>query len=166
MSAKKVSAQRVAEVYRKRWTIEGLFFEVSQTLSCEIDTLCYPKAALFAFCLGLVACNAVALLKAALRAAHGQDVVGQQLSAYYLVLEIRQTYAGMMVAIPAWHWEVFQQFSAAEMARVLLELAGQVVLKRYRKTPRGPKKPPPKRKRYKNGEHISTAKVIAERRRQ
>ena len=54
---------RVAEIYRKRWTIEGLFFEVAQTLSCEIDTLCYPQAAaLFAFCLGLLACNAVALL--------------------------------------------------------------------------------------------------------
>ncbi len=166
LPGKKVSAAKVAEVYRKRWTIEGLFLEASQTLSCEIDTLCYPKAALFAFCLGLVACNAVALLKAALRAAHGEDVVRQQLSAYYLVLEIRQTYAGMMVAIPALHWEVFRQFNAAEMARVLRELAGQVVLKRYRKTPRGPKKPPPKRRRYKNGEHLSTAKVIAERRRQ
>jgi len=164
LPGKKVSAAKVAEVYRQRWTIEGLFLEASQTLSCEIDTLCYPKAALFAFCLGLVACNAVALLKAALRAAHGEDVVGQQLSAYYLVLEIRQTYAGMMVAIPALHWEVFRQFNAAEMARVLLEVAGQVVLKRYRKTPRGPKKPPPKRRRYKNGEHLSTAKVIAERR--
>jgi hypothetical protein len=166
LPGKNVTAAKVAEVYRQRWTIEGLFLEASQTLSCEIDTLCYPKAALFAFCLGLVACNAVALLKAALRAAHGEDVVGQQLSAYYLVLEIRQTYAGMMVAIPELHWKVFHQFSAAEMARVLRELAGQVVLKRYRKTPRGPKKPPPKRRRYKNGEHLSTAKVIAERRRQ
>jgi hypothetical protein len=40
---------------------------------------------LFAFCLGLLACNAVALLKAALRAEHGEEVVSQQLSAYYLV---------------------------------------------------------------------------------
>jgi hypothetical protein len=96
LPAKKVTAPKVAEVYRKRWAIEGLFFEASQTLSCEIDTLCYPKAALFAFCLGLLACNAVALLKAALRSAHGEEKVTQDLSAYYLVLEIRQTYAGMM----------------------------------------------------------------------
>ena len=101
LPARKVPAVRVAEIYRKRWTIEGLFFEVAQTLSCEIDTLCYPKAALFAFCLGLLACNAVALLKAALRAVHGEEVVSGQLSAYYLVLEIRQTYAGMMVAAPS-----------------------------------------------------------------
>lgn len=162
--AKQVSARKVAEVYRKRWTIEGLFFEVSQTLSCEIDTLGYPKAALFAFCLGLLASNAVALLKAALRAEHGADEVASTLSAYYLVLEIRQTYAGMMVAIPPVHWQVFQGFTTAAMAQVLKEIARHVSLRRYRKTPRGPKKPPSKRRRYRNGEHVSTAKIIAERR--
>ena len=91
----------VAEIYRKRWTNsrDCSSRSLRETLSCEIDTLCYPKAALFmAFCLGLLACNAVALLKAALRAVHGEEVVSGQLSAYYLVLEIRQTYAGMMVA--------------------------------------------------------------------
>lgn len=163
LPARKVPAVRVAEVYRKRWTIEGLFFEVAQTLSCEIDTLCYPKAALFAFCLGLLACNAVALLKAALRAVHGEEVVSQQLSAYYVVLEIRQTYAGMMVALPPGCWSIFREFSDARIAQVLREIASQVVLRRYRKTPRGPKKPSPKRSRYKNGEHVATARIIAER---
>jgi hypothetical protein len=163
LPARKVSAVRVAEVYRKRWTIEGLFLEVSQTLSCEIDTLCYPKAALFAFCLGLLACNAVALLKAALRAKHGEEVVSQQLSAYYLVLEIRQTYAGMMVALPPACWSAFREFGDAEVARVLREIASHVSIRRYRKTPRGPKKPRPQRRRYKRGEHVATARIIAER---
>lgn len=160
---KEVGAVKVAEVYRKRWTIETLFFEVAQTLSCEIDTLGYPKAALFAFCLGLLAANAVALLKAALRAAHGEEVVSHTLSAYYLVLEIRQTYAGMMVAIPPAEWQVFNGLTDAGMADVLKGIAGHVSLKRYRKTVRGEKKPPPKRRRYQNGEHVSTAKIIAER---
>src|SRR5262249_785955 len=44
---------RVAELYRKRWTIENRFYELAMTLNCEPDTLAYPKAALFAFCLGL-----------------------------------------------------------------------------------------------------------------
>ena len=161
LPAKQVPAVRVAEVYRKRWTIEGLFFEASAVLSCEIDTLCYPKAALFAFCLGLLACNAVALLKAALRAEHGEGVVSQRLSAYYLVLEIRQTYAGMMVAIPSDAWSVFEGFDDAQMAQVLGGIARRVSIDRYRKTPRGPKKPPPQRKRYKSGEHIATSQVIA-----
>lgn len=166
LPAKKVPAVRVAEVYRKRWTIEGLFFEAAQTLSCEIDTLCYPKAALFAFSLGLLACNAVALLKGALRAEHGEEVVSQQLSAYYLVLEIRQTYAGMMVAIPAAYWSVFERLTDGQMARVLKDIACQVSLQRYRKTPRGPKKPPPPRRRYKHGEHVATSQLIGERKRQ
>jgi len=121
----------VAEVYRKRWTIEGLFFEASAVLSCEIDTLCYPRAALFAFCLGLLACNAVALLKAALRAEHGEEAVSQRLSAYYLVLEVRQTYAGMMVAIPPGYWLAFERFDDTQMARVLREIARRVSIDRY-----------------------------------
>jgi len=163
LPADKVSAVRVAEVYRKRWTIEGLFFEAAQTLSCAIDTLCYPKAALFAFCLGLLASNAVALVKAALRAEHGADVVCHKMSAYYLVLEIRQTYAGMMVAIPPPQWSVFHQCSDGEMARALKQIASHVSIHRYRKTARGPKKPPPQRQRYKHGEHIATSRLIAER---
>ena len=163
LPAKKAPAVRVAEVYRKRWTIEGLFFEASAVLSCEIDTLCYPKAALFAFCLGLLACNAVALLKAALRAEHGEEVVSEQVSAYYLALEIRQTYAGMMVAIPPAYWSVFEGLNDARMARALREIASHVSIRRYRRTPRGPKKPPPQRGRYKSGEHIATSQVIAAR---
>lgn len=163
LPARKATAVRVAEVYRQRWTIEGLFLEVTQTLSCEIDTLCYPQAALFALCLGLLAANAVALLKAALRAAHGEEVVRQQLSAYYLMLEIRQTYAGMMVALPPACWSVFGEFSDAELAWVLREIAHHVRLHRYRKTPRGPKKPRPRRRPCKSGEHVSTARIIADR---
>ena len=81
-----------------------------------------------------------------------------------MTLEIRQTYTGMIVAIPAERWQVFRTLSDAEMAQLLRMIASQVSLRRYRKTPRGPKKPQPKRRRYRNGEHISTAKVIAERR--
>jgi hypothetical protein len=156
------TARQVAELYRRRWTIEGLFLEVSQTLDCEIKTLAYPKAALLALCLGLVAYNAVALLKAALRAAHGDKEV-QQLSGYYLALEIRQTYDGMMVAIPEKHWVVFASYSDAQLARVLKELALKVSLPRYRKHPRGPKQKPPRRTKYQHGEHVATAKIIAAR---
>src|SRR5207302_8594639 len=99
------------------------------------------------------AANAVAVLKAALRAAHG-EAVALRLSAYYLTLEIRETYAGMMVAIPAAHWQVFGRLSDAELAQVLRELAGKMVLGRYRKHPRAPKKEPPKRRRYRTGEHV------------
>lgn len=35
------------EMYRQRWTIEGVFQQLTEDLHCEIDTLGYPKAALF-----------------------------------------------------------------------------------------------------------------------
>ncbi len=80
-----------------------------------------------------------------------------------LALEIRQTYAGMMVAIPAGQWAVFNGLSAEEMAGVLRAAAAQMVLTRYAKHPRGPKKKPPPRGRYENGAHVSTAKILAAR---
>jgi hypothetical protein len=162
LPAQDAKAVQVAELYRKRWTIEGLFLEVAQTLDCEIRTLAYPKAALFAFCVGLLAINAVAVLKAALRAAHGVKAAAG-LSGYYLTLEIRETYTGMMVAIPAVHWAVFGQMSDAELATILRDVASRMVLKRYRKHTRGPKKEPPQRRRYKNGEHVATSRVLAAR---
>jgi Transposase DDE domain len=159
----KVHAVKLAEVYRKRWTIETMFLELTETLTCEIHTLGYPKAALFAFCLALLAYNAVSVLQAALRAVHGVDKIDQELSGYYVTLEIKQTYTGMMVAIPPKRWMTFRTFSPAKMAKVLRELATKVQLAQYKKTPRGPKKKPLKRKAYKNGSHLSTAKVLAER---
>jgi hypothetical protein len=156
------SALLAAEVYGQRWTIEGLFLEVTQTLACEIDTLGYPKAALFAFCLALVAANAVAVLQAALRAAHGEEKA-DELSGYYLALEIEQTYDGMMVALPPLRWALFRRMGPEQFAAVLKEIAAHAELSRYRKSKRGPKKPPPKRGRYKNGSHVSTHKLLTAR---
>jgi hypothetical protein len=145
----------------KRWTIETLFLEVTTTLTCEIDTLCYPKAALFVFCLALVAANAVAAIKAALRAAQGEDKA-DELSGYYLALEVKQVHEGMMIALPSACWEVFARMEVRQFAKTLKEIAAHVDLERYRKSPRGSKKPPPKRSRYKNGGQVSTHKLLTE----
>jgi hypothetical protein len=53
---------------------------LAATLSAEIDTLAYPKAALFCFCVGLAAYNVVSVLKGALRAAHGEKKVTEEVS--------------------------------------------------------------------------------------
>jgi hypothetical protein len=163
LPAARATAAQVAALYRQRWTIEGLFLEVATTLHCEIHTLCYPKAALFALALGLLAANAAAVVQAALRAAHGPEAGGTQLSGYYLALEVRQAYDGMMIAIPAPYWEVFTQLRVRPLAQVLKEIAAAARLARYRKHPRGPKKKPPKRTRYENGAHVATAKILAAR---
>lgn len=150
----------VANLYRKRWTIETLFQDVTTTLQCEIKTLGYPKAALFAFCLALQTSNAVAVLKASLRAVHGEEVVQKQVSGYFLSLEIKGTYDGMMIAIPEEHWAVFRTISVKQLATLLKRIAQHVDIARYRKHPRGPKKPAPKKTAYKNGGHVSTFKLL------
>jgi IS4 transposase len=159
----RASAAQLARVYGKRWSIETAFFEITTTLSCEMNTLGYPKAALLTFCLALLAYNAVALIKAALRSHHGRTKVKDEVSGSYLALEISRTYDGMMIAIPAPHWALFRDLSDPEFAGALRELASSVDLAKYQKHPRGPKKKPPERTPYQNGHHVSTAKLLAQR---
>jgi hypothetical protein len=159
----RASAAQLARVYGKRWSIETAFFEITTTLTCEINTLGYPKAALFTFCLALLAYNAVSLIKAALRSEHGRKKVNDEVSGYYLSLEISRTYDGMMIAIPAPHWALFRDLSDQAFASMLRELASSVDLAKYQKHPRGPKKKPPERTVYQNGNHVSTAKLLAQR---
>jgi IS4 transposase len=159
----RASAAQLARLYAKRWSIETAFYELTTTLSCEINTLGYPKAALFAFCLALLAYNAVSVIKAALRSAQGRQKVHEEVSSYYLALEIGRTYDGMMIAIPAPHWALFRELSAQAFADALRELSSSVNLSKYQKHPRGPKKKPPERTAYQNGKHVSTAKLLAQR---
>jgi hypothetical protein len=155
----KVSGEACAELYRQRWSIETLFYEVTQTLECEVKTLCYPPAALFVFCLALMAANAVAVLKAALRATHGEKTA-DEMSAYYLALEIKQVYAGMMIALPPEQWNSFRTMTVAKFAAELKTIAAHMDLGYYRKSKRGPKKPPPAMDQYRNGGHASTYKLL------
>lgn len=157
---KDASTVKVAELYRNRWTIEKAFNEITMTLDCEVKTMGYPRAALFAFCLALMVYNAVAVLKAALRAVHGEEVVRDKISPYYMALELSSTYRGMMIAIPEPHWAIFRRFSVKEYAATLKDVASQMNLARYPKKPRGPKKKPPERIRTTNGGNVSTFKII------
>lgn len=160
LPAKDAKAAAVCELYRKRWTLETVFQEITTTLDCEVPSLGYPAAALFAFCLALLAYNAVSVLKAALRATHGATEVAEEVSSYYIALEIQQAYDGMSVVIADDQWATFGTATAAEMAAWLRATAKNIALKRYRKHKRGPKKPPPKKSKYKNGGHVSTEKLL------
>jgi IS4 transposase len=161
--AKDARAKVIAELYRKRWMIETAFAELEATLSGEVNTLGYPKAALFAFCVALVSYNVLSTVKAALRAVHGEEVVAQDISGYYVAEEVTMTHRGMMIAIPEDEWVVFPEMAPAELAGVLVELAGAVRLPAYRKHPRGPKKPKPKKQSGAKIKHVATAKVLANR---
>ncbi len=55
-------AMQVADLYQKRWTIETVFLQLKTALQCEINTLGYPKAALFTFCVALLLQNTLSML--------------------------------------------------------------------------------------------------------
>jgi IS4 transposase len=158
-----VSAVQVAEVYSGRWRIETAFQEVEAFLASELNTLGYPKAGLFGFCVALVAYNVLAVVRASLRCVHGVDLISEQVSGYYLANEVRRVYEGMMIAIEAGHWEQFANCTAEELAACLRQLAAQVRLAAFQKHPRGPKKPKPKKASGYKLKHVATAKVLAER---
>jgi hypothetical protein len=162
LPAEEADAVKVAELYRKRWTLETAFQELEASLNGEINALGYPKAALFAFCLALVAYNVLSTVKAALRSVHGAKVVDTEVSGYDLAEEVAGTHRGMMIAVPKDEWVVFHGMSPREISPFLKRLAGAVRLSEFRKQPRGPKKPRPKRQSGAKIKHVATARLLAE----
>jgi hypothetical protein len=158
----KVRAAKVAELYRERWTIEKLFQSMTQLLRCEINTLAYPKAALFGFCVALAASNVLATVKAALRATHKKVSLDEVLSDFYVAEELAGTYRGMMIALPEAEWKHLAEISDRDFAAWLVSVAKRVRLNRYPKSLRGPKKPRPRRTRYAKAKHIATARLMAD----
>ncbi len=159
-----LDAGQVASLYRRRWTVETAFQELEATLEGEIETLGYPKAALFAFCLARMSYNILSVVKAALRTAHGEEVVQQTLSSYDLAEEIASTRRGLEIAIPDETWGVVAELPIVEFAGLLKEWAGHARLAAYKKPPRGPKKPRPPRERCGKIKHVATSRLLLVRR--
>jgi hypothetical protein len=158
----RVKAVKVAWLYLKRWKIEGPFHELTVALNCEVNTLGYPKAALFGFCTAVVAYNVLAVLKAAMPAVHGEEKVEKEVSGYYMALEWALVYAGMMIALPAQKWEVFGHMSAVELAGYRRDWASKINMDKIKKAP--PHQPTKERsKRLKDDSpHLSTARLLDE----
>lgn len=161
LTVKQLSAVKVAEMYRKRWTLEEAFNELTMHLRCELNTLGYPKAALFAFCVAVCSYNLLAAVKGALRGIHGEETMETKVSNFFITDEINTNYGGMMVAFPPEEWTEFQALSPAKLARQLHRWAKTADLGNYPKHPRGPKKAKPKPPNAKF-QHVSTAKLLAQ----
>lgn len=155
-------AAKVANLYLKRWKIEVVFHELTVALNCEVNTLGYPKAALFGFCVAVAAYNVLAVVKAALRAVHGEEKVQNEVSGYYVALEWALVYAGMMIALPAEGWEVFGTMPAKDLAGHLRDWAAKINMLKIKKAP--PRKPTKnKTERIKDkSPHLSTARLLEE----
>jgi len=163
LSKRTANAKTIAKLYRDRWTIETAFQRLAEYFNSEINTLGYPRAALFGFCVALVSYIVMSVVMAAIGSVHGPDVVEKQVSGYYLANEIAGIYLGMMIAIDYNHWIVFREMTESELVNILQSLAKRVKLSAYKKHSRCPKKPQPKRKSLKNVPHVSTAKILAQR---
>ena len=158
---KAASAVKIADLYADRWTIETAFQQLTDDLRCEIDTLGYPRAALLGFCVACVAFNAVSVVKAAIGVAQGKKYVEEELSMYYLTLEVAEMTPGMMVAIGEENWDVFRTMSRKKFAATLVELARRLDPDKYTKHKRGPKRKQPKKISGKRDHHVSTARILA-----
>lgn len=155
-------ALQIAALYQKRWRIERLFQVLEQCFRGEINTLAYPRAALFGFVMALICYNLLAVAQAAMRSVHGVDKIEAGISPYYLADEVRRVYEGMMIAIPPVQWQPFAQLDADATVQFLQKLAAQMELSKFRSHPRGEKKKVPKPKRQKDKPHVSTARLLRE----
>jgi len=160
---KALGARKISDIYRSRWTIETSFQELTEWFNSEINTLGYPPAALFAFCVSLVSYMILSVIKSALCSVHGTKKIEKEVSGYYLADEISGTYRGMSIAIEADEWVIFRDFTQEELIGFLMVLSKNVKLSAFRKHPRGPKKPVKKRKSDPKHPHVSTAKILAKR---
>jgi IS4 transposase len=157
-----VTALQIAYVYGCRWTIEGVFAELTLSLNGEINTLAYPPAAILAYALALVSYNVLSIVKAAIAVVQSEQVASQ-MSTYYMAEEVASTMQGMNIAIPSAQWESdFGKIGPRSLASCLKQMAKHVEIRRYRKQSRGPKTPRPKRTG--SYQHVSTQKLLNQRR--
>ena len=164
LAAERATALQVARAYGTRWTVEGAFQTLTDVLRCEVETLGYPRAALFSFATAVLAYNTYAVAKAALRAAHGAGTIKEELSDHHVLSDVAATYVGMDIAVPDEDWAAYRAMPAGTFAEAMKGLAHRVSLTRYPKKKRGPKKPQPRKKSGSRNHHIATARLLAERR--
>jgi hypothetical protein len=157
------NANKVSELYLKRWTIENAFQEIEQALRGEINTLGYPGAALLGFSIAVITYNTLSVAKWAIQHEHGKVIQREQLSGYYLAGAVSADYGGMMIALPEEEWtERFAALTPRQFAAHLRTCAAHVRPDTFRKNVRGPKRPRPKRSSGKVNHHFSTAQALAE----
>jgi hypothetical protein len=160
-----IDAVTLAALYRKRWKLETAFQHLEAHIQSEIDTLTYPRAALFGFCLALVAYNVFAMTLCALDGVH-REPVSETLSTYYVGHDIAATFLSLLLLTTAQDWHFLARCSPARFAQWLREVALNVNLKKYKKHPRGIKKPQQKVPHNPKQPHFSTHQLIQKKKNQ
>lgn len=156
-----VDAQTIADLYRLRWEEETGYYYLTTTLTCELPSVGHPQAALFLFCMAMMAFNTRQVVFASLYAEHDKEAV-DNVSHHALSVETARFTDGMLVALDDAFWERLIGDGIEQLVSLLRELSRRIDLTKYRKRPRGPKvkveKPPHTRPKT----HVSIAKVLKE----
>jgi Transposase DDE domain len=156
-----VDTLTVSNLYIERWRIEKMFQVITDNFNCEIKTLGYPRAALFVFCMAMVAFNILSVIRGAMKEVHGEEKIEAELSNYYVAKEVQRNFSGMEIAVTAEEWKEFNEMSEAEFAKHLKNWAKKVDLQKFRSSPRGEKKPVKKEKFSPKHPHIATFKLLS-----
>jgi hypothetical protein len=135
---------------------------LTDNLCCEINTLGYPKAALFGFALAVVAYNLLVFVRQALAAGPASPAV-EDVSSYHLGNEVATVSEGLAIAVPLERWRHFAALSTEDFAGWVRDVVRGIDWRPYRKSRRGPKKPV-EVQRTQRGAHRSTAQVLTEKR--
>lgn len=152
----------IADAYDDRWTIEKSLGYIAQALNAEIKTLAYPGAALLSFCIGILLYNTLSSIKSIAEkyADLPEDV---RISYYYMAQEIARTQTAIELAIPESYWQKLASMTRQEFLAWMKEVIRATNFAKYKSHPRAKKKPPPKKQSGKTRPHVSTQRLIEQR---
>ena len=109
--------------------------------------------------MALVAANALAVVKQALRVTHGEEEF-EKLSGYYMADEVAGNYRAVDVLVAEAEWRALEATPAERFWGWCRGVASRVRTRGLHKHPRGPKKPQPPRASGKDRHHYSTYRLL------
>lgn len=157
-----ISAATIAELYRKRWKIEGLFQRLEAVLNSELRALGHPRAALLGFAIAVLAYNVLAVLKRSIEHANRKEASTLDASTYYMTMLVNDALLTSLVLLPQGSFLGWADAPAHELTDYLLRLASRIDPKRVNtaKHKRRPRKPKEYVDAGQPGAHVSTARVL------
>ena len=159
-----IDAGRIAELYRTRWRVEGMFARLERVLNSEVASLGHPRAALLCFTVSVLAYNVLALLGRCVEQAHRQQEPPPEVSTFHLAQQVRGSYEGLLIAVPPEAWLSRHEIDPACLAERLLALARNINTRTVATSKRSPKLKAAKG--YVDGKiaraHVATTRVLAQ----
>jgi IS4 transposase len=160
-----IAASQIAALYRTRWRIEGLFGRLESVLNSEMASLGHPRAALLGFAVSVLAYNILTLLQRCIAQAHQRPhEPPPEVSTYHLALQVRDSFQGLLIAVPPEAWPAWDNANPSRLAERLLSMARHINPRQVATSKRKPKQKAAKG--YVDGKtaraHVATARVLAQ----